>query len=67
MRRLELMRLPVAALIWSLALCGQVSAQFFDGFETVETDPAGAHGWRFFTGFPGGSEPSAEPGMAPVK
>jgi hypothetical protein len=39
-----------AALVLSVAACGQASAQFVDDFDTVKTDPDGLKGWRFFAG-----------------
>lgn len=44
------MRAWAPLLTLSLAVCGQASAQFFDGFDAVRTDPEGNGGWRFFTG-----------------
>jgi hypothetical protein len=38
------------SLLFVLALCPPLGAQFVDDFDSVQTDPAGVNGWHFRTG-----------------
>jgi hypothetical protein len=40
------------ALIFSIMICGQASAQYLDNFDgtSIQKDPSGLNGWAFFTG-----------------